>query len=679
MRYQLSDSVRLIPGIGPKVVEHLAAMEITMVSDLLHWFPRRYIDGSHPILLTAARFGEMSAFRLTVDRVEEGRTRNRNLKVLRVFCSDDSGEVSVQWFNQPYLKTKLQPGTSWIMIGAVQWFQGGRSLNSPLIEARPVILPVYSQTHSVTSKMLRTYLSAVLSNLELQESLPSDLENAALDLSYLEALQRVHIPTSMDDVLAAQQALAFREVWDYFMQMEAGKEERSGTRGEIIPLNLAQLRNIVERFPFTLTAHQKRAIWDMLQELASGTLMTRLLNGDVGSGKTVVAGTLAAMVARSGFQSVLLAPTEILAVQHFTTLRTLLGDTVSLGLWTGSTKQADGEQTDIIVGTHALLYDTIELSRLRLIVIDEQHRFGVRQRAVLREGQSVAPHVLSMTATPIPRTLALTLFADLEVAFLKGKPAGRQEVVTQLVRTASERARMEGCIADELSQGHQVFVVCPAIVAAQSEGVSGEALELFGEEDRLASAKKAVEAEAERLRREHPEYGEIVALHGKMRPKEKAAIMEAVHGGRIQVLVATTVIEVGVDIPNATVLVVEGAEHFGLAQLHQLRGRIGRGTAASYCFLCPSSASQSALERLRVLVDTNDGFAVAEADLAERGPGDLQGMNQSGLPDFRMVRLSDIDFLQSVRQALTSYLKNHPNYVQEWSGKSYSISKSGLE
>lgn len=670
MRYQINDPVRILEGVGPKVAENLQRMGIETISHLLQWYPRRYIDGSQPVPVASAATGIEQAFRLTVQEVKEGFTRNRGVKTLSVRCEDESGSILVQWYNQPYLKQKLVPGSVWIMIGTVTYFRDGRTLLAPRLEQRPVIIPIYPQSGSVNSRLLHTLIKQALPETMLHDPLPEEVRLTQGLLGLKEALTALHTPTESREIEPAQDTVAFQEVWNFFMQLEQSQSHIQAEEGIVIPADTDFIHKITETLPFTLTDGQKRAIWESAQGMASGTVMTRLLNGDVGSGKTVVAGILACLVAKAKYRTAFLAPTEILAEQHYATLQQLLQRSgLKIGLWTASHQEKDVAEADLIVGTHALLYEKISLSPLGLVVVDEQHRFGVEQRTKLRENQQRIPHFLSMTATPIPRTLALTLFANLEVSQLPERPAGRLPIKTFIIDNDPYRNRMNQRMAEEIAAGRQVFVVCPAIkVKEQKEEEAGE-LMLF-EEGSFQQGKRAVEEEIARLKKLFPTF-RIETVHGKLKPAQKAEVMARMNAGEIDILVATSVVEVGVDIPNATVLVIEGAESFGLAQLHQLRGRVGRGSHQSYCFLCPHKMSQKIRERLQVIADSNDGFVIAEADLAQRGPGDVQGLSQSGLPDFRMASLTDLLFLQRVRDVVRSYLGNHPDYT--WTN-SFSVS-----
>ncbi len=668
MRYQLTDSVRLIPGVGPKLLEGLERMEIRTFSDIIGWYPRRYIDGSRPTPVAQLPKGMTSAVRVTIISVNSHRTPSR-MQFVDARCADESGEITVRWFNQPYVQKKLEVGSEWIFIGSAEIFRGNLQMVNPRIVEEPEVIPLYSQTSTVSTNALRGFIKFALDNCDLSEHLPTSIREREGLISFAEAMDIIHRPKQMDDLLEAQRYIAFQETFEFFVSILQSRGTEDAQAGIPMSVDLEWLKRVVESLPFELTAGQKRVVWDAVQEMTEGKLMTRLINGDVGSGKTVIAALVAAVVARAGFRTVLLVPTEILAKQHSQSIAALLQTAgVRVALYTAAQKD-DLKDADLVVGTHAVLQEKFELDRVGLVVIDEQHRFGVRQRAILRDLSEQVPHLLSMTATPIPRTLALVLFADLTVSVLREKPKNRLPVDTQIIYPR-ERAQIHQRVMSELQQGHQIFVLCPLIEEKPDE----EELRLFDVE----KEKKTVIKEAERLRTEHPEYGVIEVIHGKMKPAEKRDVMERMARGEVNMLVATSVIEVGVDVPNATVMVIENAEQFGLAQLHQLRGRVGRGLAQSYCLLCPSHPGGPAIDRLRVLVDHDSGFDVAEEDLALRGPGDITGLAQSGLPSFRMARLTDIDFLQHVKDVAQEYLSSGNKEALEGMSD-YSHIKASLE
>lgn len=683
MRYQVSDDVRVIDGVGPRFAESLQAMGIHSIADLLFWKPRNYLDGSNPQLISEISIGSNVALKVRVHSSSAHRLKGGRLPLVRAVVGDESGEILLQWFNQPYISQKLREGEEWIVLGKVSVFQGKKVLVSPRLEKEAVIIPRYPQSKLVNSSFLHKCIKHVLSSVEIHEVLPDEVR---LNKSYLtldDALRKLHAPESIEETREALRTLEVVEAWQFFATLQLSNPDQEVVKGRIIAADAAFLAAVVAKLPFQLTASQKRAVWDIAQEMAQGKVVTRLLNGDVGSGKTVVGALLACLVAKAGLQTLVVSPTEILARQHYESIGKLFQSSgLRVALWTGNKKELSAtEEADVVVGTHALLYGGWREGQVGLVVIDEQHRFGVKQRAKLRESHILPPHVLSMTATPIPRSLALVLFAGLDVSFLREKPEGRLAVETMVVTTSGERDTMEAYIADEVSQGRQVFVVCPAILEKNSDEIEsseeGEDLTLFALEGSLQE-KKAVESEVKRLGIAFPN-ARIGMVHGKLPASKKAEVMRAMAAGDIDILVATTVVEVGVDIGNATVLVVENAERFGLAQLHQLRGRVGRGSYQSRCYLVSERSTVLARERLEVLVTSNDGFEIAEADLAFRGPGDLRGYSQAGLPEFKFASLSSLENLIEVRDMLRTYCETHPHYKLQHEVITYSARGPSME
>ena len=679
MEYYETDTVRSIPGVGPTAQANLLKLGIRNLRDVLTWYPRTYIDASHPVLAAEVPEGELVAVHLQVLRSNLVRTKQRGMTMVEARGVDASGELHLRWFNQPYVAQKLQPGTVWTFIGTVRRYRGERVMVSPLVEQDPRILSIYAQTSGVTSKQLRGYAEWAVRHVHFSEyDVPETLRSEFGIVSRLEALRLLHLPTSLAEVEIGRRAVAYAEVFWFFCRNLLSQEQAKRDPGITIPIDTELLKQLVARLPFTLTPSQKRAVWDIAQDMASGQPMTRLLNGDVGSGKTVVAALAAALVAKAGSQTIFLVPTEVLAKQHQQNLVGLLGEVgFNVALWTASEK-GGALEADLVVGTHAVLQETFTLPRLGLVIIDEQHRFGVRQRRLLRQGQAKLPHVLSMTATPIPRTLALVLYGDLAVSVLREKPAERLPVITEVIWNR-DRERMHERIVLEQAKGHGVFVICSLIEEKAKEDAESTLYRLLDVQEEELQERKTVLAEAERLRQEHPEYGVIGVVHGRLKPEEKRTVLEQFARGEINLLVATSVIEVGIDIPRATVMVVEGAERFGLAQLHQFRGRVGRSNQQSYCFLCPTHYSEVVATRLRALTQYQSGFDLAEVDLALRGPGDLSGLSQSGLPDFRMASLTDQQFLLEVKEVAERYVREHPAFLEQVAALTYSTPEGGLE
>jgi len=629
----LSDEVRYLKGVGPKKAEILSMLGIRTVADLLSHYPFRLLDFS--------RFVPMAFVKPGDDVTVSGRVISSSFvgsqrgQALRVRISDGSGFVSLVWYNMPYMHRNFAPGLEVFASGRAEWRRGGLEIAHPVWqpkapghgEVKGPLIPVYHGTLGLNSAAIA---KIVKSALETHGPLvPEDVPPAIMTKNGFVPLRKavwdIHAPDTADSWHAARRALAFREMLHLQIALLYMREEAKRVQGPGAFVDFSLADRFVEDLPFTLTSAQERAIQDIRRDLSSGQCMNRLLQGDVGSGKTVVAVySLLAGVA-NGFQGALLAPTEILAEQHRGTLERLCRGLVRIGHLSGSTKPAEKQkllaelasgEIDILVGTHAMLEKGVVWKRLGVVVTDEQHRFGVRQRLALTENSDVSPHVLVMSATPIPRSLALTLYGDLDVTVIDALPPGRVPVKTVVV-DARGRREAYAKVREEVKAGRQAYVVCPLI----KEGVSG---------------RKAAEAVAEELAEGYLQGLSIGLIHGDLPRKDVHSAMAAFLRKDIDVLVSTTVIEVGVDVPNATVMVVEDADAFGLATLHQLRGRIGRGTDRSYCYLVASGGTDRGQERLAVMESVSDGFAVAEADLEQRGPGQFFGLSQHGLPEIKV-------------------------------------------
>ena len=599
--------------------------------------------------------------------IENRRSPRRRALITSALVSDDTGTIRCTWFQQPYLAHAFVAGTSVIVAGPVVSDTYGLHLASPMMERdrgetlhAGRLVPVYPLTAGMTQKQFRFLVHAALPHIrQLSETLPETVRQSEGLVDVYTAIHDIHFPSSEEEVARARTRLAFEEVYVYFLRVRASREELDHAIAPMIPFDAAFVGSLTDRLPFPLTGAQERAVQDIVLDMCGSSSSTavegekhggdfvrpmqRLLNGDVGSGKTVVAAIAAANVVRAGFQAAYLAPTEILAVQQERTFVRLLQPLgIRVALWTRTSQMLNGApstarlvaaaahtgEADVVIGTHTLLAERVHFHRLALVIVDEQHRFGVEQRAELRKkADGRTPHLLSMTATPIPRTLALTLLGDLDQSVLDERPLGRMPVRTMVV-TTPDRLAMTREIREEIDVGHQVFIVCPKIDADDPDAV----LERGGGE------AAAVEEAFERAQRAFPGITTSV-LHGRLRKDAQRAVMSDFLDRRIAVLVATTVIEVGVDCPNATVMVVEDAERFGLAQLHQLRGRVGRGKDPGICYLTTRSEDAMVHARLRRVAECTDGFLLAELDLQERGPGVVVGQQQSGWPEFRYATM----------------------------------------
>lgn len=651
----MEESLLTIKGVGPGRVKQLNKLGITDVSSLLTYFPRTYEDRSVSYLIGALKQGAVGATEGTVLNVQEKKPR-RGLSILEIFIGDATGRLKIVLFNQGYKKNFYKVGQRLHVYGKVEFAYGSLQMNTPHIEmlregqvAEAGIVPVYPLVDGVSQFVIRHAVSNwFAANDALPELLPPDITKEHNFMTRYEAFKEMHNPLTVERYGLARKQLAYEEL--FIMQaglllLREREQAKIGIKmqpdGDLVPAFLKEL-------PFALTGDQRKAFNEIANDMQEERPMRRLLQGDVGSGKTVVGALSLLKAVENGYQGALMAPTEILAQQHYEGLTDLMAGLgrVKLALLTGSTKPgerqiiyeglADGT-IDIVIGTHALIQEQVEFKKLALVIIDEQHRFGVEQRATLqRKGHH--PHMLVMTATPIPRTMTLSIYGDLEVSLIKEMPPGRKPVLTYAV-DSSYKERLHRFFEKEMSAGHQVYVVCPLV--EESEKLD------------LVAAEQLYEELAEKYQRK---FG-VGLVHGRMSTADKEAIMEAYYKGTIKLLVSTTVIEVGVNVPNATIMCVEGAERFGLSQLHQLRGRVGRGSTQSYCILVSDSHSEDSKQRLAVMTSTQDGFVVAEQDLLLRGSGQLFGLAQSGLPDLRIANiLKDIDLLVAARQDAKMWL-----------------------
>ena len=658
MALELQTDIRYLKGVGESRAALYQKLGIETVEDLLYHIPRRYIDLTHPTPLAAAVPGQKCAVRaLLAAKGREQRIR-RGLSVFRLTAVDGPVTLHITFFNAKYTVEALREGEEYIFYGTVTGGFYSRQMDSPQVfrpEKAGTLLPVYSLTQGLSNKMVSWQVTEALYRVE---QLPDPLEGSGLPqqyglLSYSQALHAVHFPPDWQAIETGRNRMVFDELLCLSLCFARMREGRH--RLHVPPMRMQPLTEYYRALPYELTGAQQRAIAEAMSDMCSGTPMNRLVQGDVGSGKTAVAAALCYFAHRNGAQSTLMAPTEILAQQHYNSLAPLLGSLgMQVALLTGSLSPKKKEtlkavlaagEIDLCIGTHALLTDDTAFANLGLVVTDEQHRFGVQQRAALRQKGRDA-HVLVMSATPIPRTLAMIVYGDLEISVIDELPAGRRPIRTYLI-DSTIRQRAFGYIKKHLDEGYQAYLVCPAV---QSED----------EDTAAASLKSAVEY-AEELA--HGAFGDyrVGLLHGKMRPAQKEKVMAEFAAGEIQLLVATTVVEVGVDVPNAVIMMVENAERFGLSQLHQLRGRVGRGQVQSHCILLSDTENPDTLERLRVLCGTNDGFKIAEEDLKQRGPGDFFGERQHGLPEMKIADLAaDSRLLQKAREAADALTERDP-------------------
>lgn len=662
MPIELETPVQQLPGIGTARSVRLEKLGIVRAADLLYWFPRDYEDRRQLWSIAEAPVGEKSCVVAMVAELPRTTWVRKGMDFTRLRAVDDTGSLVITFFHQSYVRSALEVGERYVFYGIVEGTLWRKTMTNPVFEREGAgrftgcIMPIYPLTEGISQQLLSGSVRRVLPDCleQLTDDLPETVRKRYKLAQIGYAIRCIHLPGSWEELEVARRRLVFEELFYFSAGLGLLRQRRSQGQGPTC--RNGDLTGFYESLPFSLTGAQKRAAEEAARDLMGGKPMNRLLQGDVGSGKTVVGAACVWLMAQNGYQSAMMVPTEILADQHVNTLRALLGKSgIRIGLLTGSMRQAEKRNmyealalgaVNFVVGTHALLSDPVTFANLGLVITDEQHRFGVHQRAVLarKGGQEVSPHVLVMSATPIPRTLALILYGDLDVSILDERPPGRQTVDTFLV-SEDKRQRMYSFVRKQVQEGHQVYIVCPAVEEAEEP------------EETSAVPLKAATVYAQQLQRDVFPDLRVGVLHGKMKSREKERIMAAFSGGSIDVLVATTVIEVGVDVPNATLMIVENAERFGLSQLHQLRGRVGRGEAKSYCVLVSSHRNEATQRRLKALCETDDGFRIAEEDLKLRGPGDFFGARQHGLPQLRLANLvEDLEVLYQAREAVGGIL-----------------------
>lgn len=647
--------VRYLKGVGPKTAERFEKLGILTLSDLLCHYPRRYLDFSKPYSIAEAPADTECVVKAEVFAKPGGRILPGGRRMERITAGDDVSSLEITWFNNPYAAQKLELGQEYYFQGIVTGGMLRRQMVNPQVrtDAQVKSSPfeaVYPQTEGLTSSAIAKCVRQLLPHAELlPDPLPSEMLKKYRLLSKADAVRAIHCPATEEEAFAARRRLIYEEL--LVLQLGIGRMKNHGAASTGAPMKKADASPFWESLPFSPTGAQRRAVEEILTDMSGETSMNRLLQGDVGSGKTLVATAAIWACIRAGYQAALLAPTEILASQHAENLNRLLSPFgMRVALLTGGMKAAArrttlaairDDEADLIVGTHAILSEGVEFARLGLAVVDEQHRFGVRQRGLLAE-KAANPHLLVMSATPIPRTLGLLMYGDLDISILDELPPGRKPVKTRCI-TGKKRADLYGFLDREIDSGRQVYIVCPAI------------------EDAGGSGLNAVKSYYEDIAKAYLPDRRVGLMHGKLKPKEKAEVMDDFKSGRLDALVSTTVIEVGVDVPNATVMVIENAERYGLSALHQLRGRVGRGAAESWCFLVSDNSSESVQKRLKFLCSTSDGFAVAQYDLETRGPGDFFGSRQHGLPTLQIADLmNDTRTLHAAQSEAVALLAEDP-------------------
>lgn len=662
---KLSDSIQYVKGVGPKKKVELNKLGIKTVYDLLTYYPRTYEDQSVLTKIADLKAGCQATVAGVIVNVSDRQGGRRGMTIITALIGDGSGFLQITWFNQKYLKKQLKPGSRVFVTGKVSYAYGGRGQfamsqlasfqilgEADEAETLTGIMPVYGATEKLNQKFFRKIIKELFaSELEVEEIIAEPIKAKYNLLNRFEALKNIHFPEKFTELKIARARLAFEELYmiqcGLLLLKKRVQEKKSGVR-HLADSNL--LKQVLTALPFKLTHDQAKTWQEIKHDMESSVPMRRLVQGDVGSGKTVIALLALVKTVENGYQGALMAPTEILASQHYESFQKLLSDFgIRVGFLSGRLTKKKREEMyallaeqkiDIVIGTHALIQEGVHFAKLGLVVTDEQHRFGIDQRAELEKKGELTPDVLVMTATPIPRTMTLTVYGDLDVSLIQELPPGRQPIRT-FVRTPDRRELIYQYVLTQLEAGRQAYVVCPLIE--------------MNEESDLPSAEEVYDE----LRFGIFQGVPCGLVHGRMKPAEKEQIMQAFYEDKIKLLVATTVIEVGVNVPNASIMVIEHAERFGLAQLHQLRGRIGRGEYKSYCILVSDMKTENAKERLKIMATTSDGFKLAEADLKMRGPGQFFGTLQHGLPDLKIADvLGDMDILFKAREAAEETLQH---------------------
>lgn len=656
----LLSSLENVKGVGEKTAEQFASAGLFTVGDLITFLPRAHEDFSEVVKISDIHPGKATI----KARCEKIATRpvRRGLRITTATLADDSGKLQAVWFNQPYRETQLKGGDEFYFSGEFEFNYNKYQLTNPSSEKvseMPAqtgrLLPVYRAIKGLKSQLVRKILIELRPLMTmLPETFPPEIVKSETLVSYSDAILGMHFPKTSGDVVAARERLAFEELFQLLLASQLNKRENAKLKGWHIPFDQKVVASFVAQLPFELTGAQRRAAWEIIQDFERQTPMNRLLQGDVGSGKTVVAGLAARQAAHAGFQTAIMAPTEILASQHAETLARLLVPLgLSVGLLTGSVKgaarktlyeQIANGEVDVVVGTHALIQEAVKFHKLGFVAIDEQHRFGVKQRQELLKKSRHMPHLLAMTATPIPRSLALTVYGELDVSILNELPKGRKPIETKIWSPVS-RKQLYDKIDGEIMKGRQAYVICSLI------------------DENPENEVKSVQAEYKKLQNSVFGHRKIGLLHGKLKADEKDAVMSDFASGKLDILVSTTVVEVGVDVPNATAMLIEDADRFGLSQLHQLRGRVGRSEHQSYCFLMMSGTEKPS-QRLREIEKSNDGFYLAEVDLKLRGPGEIYGRAQHGALNLQVATLSDTKLIAKAQRAAKEFVASNEDLLQ---------------
>jgi len=684
----LNTELSKIDGIGPKFIPKLAKLSIKTVKDLLWHFPFRYDDFSKVIPIADLQPNQPATIQGVVKKIGLRRTFKQRLVLVEAIIVDETGGVRALWFNQAYLLKILKPGVKANFAGKIIESKSDIYLSNPVYEITSShgissassgprhtagLIPVYPETKGVSSKFLRYILKPILTSLPtVEDFMPKDIlaKNNLPEINL--ALKKIHFPLRAVDAELAKKRFAFENLFLLQLNNLKLKSQLAQEKSEVIPVDQEYLNKILADLPFVLTGSQKEVLHEVLSDIQRARPMNRLLQGDVGSGKTVIAAIAAILAAKNGQQTAILAPTEVLAQQHYRTIIKLFKNLEKeVELLTGGSKgkkalseKIENGDIKIIIGTHALIQKTVKFKNLALVIVDEQHRFGVEQRAALLKSDKntkvMIPHLLSMSATPIPRTLALTIFGDLDLSIINELPAGRKPIITKIV-APDKRVAAYGYIKEQILKGRQAFVICPRIEPGTKDE---EERKVLTESQQKLLDLKSVKEEFEKLSKKIFPDLKIAMLHGKLKNSEKENIMKDFQDKKYDILVSTSVIEVGVDVPNASIMMIEGADRFGLAQLYQFRGRVGRSEHQSYCLLFTDSESESTQYRLDSLLTAQNGFELAEKDLQLRGPGQFMGKEQTGLPDIAMDSLKNIELVKSAKASAEEFLSNNPDFSQ---------------
>lgn len=658
----LSTPVSDLKGVGCKISQAFKKAGINTVADLINWLPYRHEDFSSVSKISNLKPGKVTIL-AKCESIETKQVR-RGLKITTAVLSDGDSKVRAVWFNQPYRSTQLLTDRLFLFSGSFEFNYNRYQITNPSVETpkkfgsnepNNFLEPVYHSIKGINPRQLRRFIESVRPTITMmQEIMPQFILKKYGLISRSDSYLYMHFPKSRDEIVLAKNRLAFDELFEILLASQLNKQANTRLKSQSIKFDQLAVVNFVKSLPFSLTNAQRRVLWQIIQDFESSTPMNRLLQGDVGSGKTVVAGSAAYICAHAGLQSAIMVPTEILALQHAETLQKLLSPFgVKMVLLTGSVKGAKRKclleniangEADVIIGTHALIQKTVVYKNLGFVVVDEQHRFGVKQRQELLAKSSRMPHLLAMTATPIPRSLQLTVFGELDISTIDELPSGRKPIKTQ-IWAPTNIANLYDSVEIEISKGRQVYIICSLI------------------DDNPDNDTKSVEIEYRKLRSTIFNHRRVAMLHGKMKPDEKDKIMNDFSAHKIDILISTTVVEVGVNVQNATIMIIENADKFGLSQLHQLRGRVGRGEYQSYCHLIMSDHSKPS-QRLREIEKSNDGFHLAEVDLKLRGPGEIYGKSQHGALDLRIASISDTKTVERVQLAVRDFINSGEDLLQ---------------